>query len=47
MSTLADFLNRFTGRIICWRMGSHTADWTYAHMTGTRPICRFCKRLIP
>lgn len=38
------FFNRLAGRLVCWFIGFHTADWTLAHMCGGEPICRICRR---
>ena len=38
------YLSTLFGRLVCRQLGSHTPDWTWAHMTGGEPICEFCKR---
>jgi hypothetical protein len=44
MNALWRYLDRLFGRLVCHKLGSHTADWTMAHMCGGEPLCRFCKR---
>lgn len=46
LTMFTNLYNRVMGRIVCWALGGHTADWTWAHMTNDRPLCQFCgKRL--
>lgn len=40
------FLNHLFGRVVCNILGSHTPDWTYATMTGSRPICKSCGKVL-
>jgi len=39
-------IDRLFGKLICYVLGSHTPDWTYATMTGSRPVCRQCGKVL-